>query len=353
MDNTRRTLGDKTKDMKSASDIFEEENLPERVKNNKFFRFFYKLCTHGAFDFVIMMMIIANTIVLALDRHPIDPTDESNNELANNILSWCFFTEMIIKLIGLGFKGYASDRFNLFDCFIVLVSLAENILEWTLAGGSVGTGGAISAFRGFRLFRVFKLARSWKKFRDLIFKIGKTLKDVSNFSVLLILFMFTYTLLGMELFAYKVRFDENNQIDLVNGSPPRANFNTLLDGFTTVFIVLIAEDWNGVMYAYARVMGGGSIIYFVSLVIFGNFIMLNLFLAILLKNFEEDDKLDEIEEKEDQKKGALKSTLSKIKNSIAKKLKRLVSSSKNQDESQEENGSAQVSPKKNSKEGSM
>ena len=54
------------------------------------------------------------------------------------------------------------------------------------------------------------------------------------------------------------------------------------------------------MYNYARILGGGSIIYFVSLVIFGNFIMLNLFLAILLKNFEEDDKLDLIEAKENK-----------------------------------------------------
>ena len=92
----------------------------------------------------------------------------------------------------------------------------------------MGTGGAISAFRGFRLFRVFKLARSWKKFRDLIFKIIKTLGDVSTFSVLLVLFMFTYTLLGMELFAFKVAYDVNGNIDLTGGEAPRANFNSFL-----------------------------------------------------------------------------------------------------------------------------
>ena len=115
---------------------------------------------------------------------------------------------MIIKLLGLGFKAYVDDRFNIFDCIIVIFSVIENVLAWT--GTDSATGGAISAFRGVRLLRVFKLARSWTSFRELLEKIIITLKDISNFSVLLFLFMFVYTLLGMELFAYRVAFDESN-----------------------------------------------------------------------------------------------------------------------------------------------
>lgn len=48
----------------------------------------------------------------------------------NDVLSWIFFGEMIIKLIGLGFKAYASDSFNLFDCAVVMISLIENIIDW-------------------------------------------------------------------------------------------------------------------------------------------------------------------------------------------------------------------------------
>jgi voltage-dependent calcium channel L type alpha-1D len=70
------------------------------------------------------------------------------------------------------------------------------------------SGGAISAFRGIRLLRVFKLARSWKSFQEMLVKIGKTVKDISNFSVLLFLFMFVYCLLGMELFGHKVHFND-------------------------------------------------------------------------------------------------------------------------------------------------
>ena len=54
----------------------------------------------------------------------------------------------------------------------------------------------------------------------MLIKIGKTIKDISNFTVLLFLFIFTYAMLGMELFAYKIRFDEDgNPIDLSNINP--------------------------------------------------------------------------------------------------------------------------------------
>jgi hypothetical protein len=137
-------------------------------------------------------------------------------ETINEIFTWSFFTEMIIKLLGLGFKDYARDKFNLFDCAIVVISFLESVMAWANFN-ALGNSGAISAFRGVRLLRVFKLARSWKSFQEMLIKIGKTVKDISSFSILLFLFMFTYTLLGMEMFAYTVKYDKNNLIDNENG----------------------------------------------------------------------------------------------------------------------------------------
>lgn len=88
------------------------------------------------------------------------------------------------------------------------MSVVEMVIDWS--GASSATGGAISAFRSVRLLRVFKLARSWTSFRNLLEKIMDTLKDIRNFSVLLFLFIFVYTLLGMELFAYRIAFDHEN-----------------------------------------------------------------------------------------------------------------------------------------------
>jgi hypothetical protein len=109
---------------------------------------------------------------------------------------------MIIKLVGLGPRRYVSDSYNIFDAFVVSISIIDVAISYSMPGDDGGGGkGAISAFRAFRLMRVFKLAKSWKTLHQLLTTIMKSLKDISSFSVLLFLLMFIYTLLGMEAFA--------------------------------------------------------------------------------------------------------------------------------------------------------
>ena len=80
-----------------------------------------------------------------------------------------------------------------------------------------------------------------------------TLKDVASFSVLLFIFMFILTLLGMELFAYKVKIDpQTNHIDLENGISPEVNFDTFINAFSAVFIILTNDGTSGIYYNLYR-----------------------------------------------------------------------------------------------------
>jgi hypothetical protein len=288
--------------------------MPERALKNKCIRIFFVVSTHNAFNIGLTFCIVLNTALLAMDRYPIKNSQQNMLETMNGLLSWVFFIEMVTKLIGLGIKDYAADSFNLFDCTVVVISIVDLVIS--KVGMDFNGGGAISALRAVRLLRVFKLARSWTSFRLLLEKMIITLKDIRNFSVLMLLFMFIYTLLGMELYAYKVIFN-NEDLESVAEEPgeyPRANFNTFLSGFTTIFIVLIGEDWNTQMYNHVRTRGYGAIFFFVSLFIMGNLVLLNLFLAILLKNFEEPPGKEE--EEEDEVEGfivKLKATFAKLK----------------------------------------
>jgi voltage-gated sodium channel len=106
-----------------------EDDILERARSSKFFYVFYVICKHKIFEGFIIFLILGNTLSLALDREPIDKDTFRALEIANTIFSWLFFGEMIIKLIGLGFKGYARDRFNLFDCVIVMFSTIEMVME--------------------------------------------------------------------------------------------------------------------------------------------------------------------------------------------------------------------------------
>lgn len=126
----------------------------------------YIVSTANPFNIIITIFIVLNTALLAMDKYPIKKSESDFQQSMNNILSWIFFGEMIIKMLGLGFKEYAADSFNLFDCSVVMISLIENIIDWI--GIDFGGGGAISALRAIRLLRVFKLARSWTSFRVLL-----------------------------------------------------------------------------------------------------------------------------------------------------------------------------------------
>ena len=227
-------------------------------------------------------MIIINTIVLAIDKYPEDEDTMEIAEQLNSFFTYCFIFEMIVKIVGLGVKEYVKDQFNLFDAVIVIISIIEMALTQI---NSEFQSGAFTAFRGVRLLRVFKLARSWTSFRDLLSQIVVSLKEVFTFFLLLVIGMFIFTLLGMELFGFKIYYDEDGQIDVDGKFPPRPNFNSVYNGFVTIFVVFIGEMWNEVMYDHYRGEKVASLIFFPLLYVTLNLILLSLFLVILLKNF--------------------------------------------------------------------
>ena len=85
-------------------------------------------------------MIIANTLVLAMDHYPEDETFVNQTEVVNFILNLIFAFEMILKLVGLGIVKYCKDSFNIYDAIIVIVSVATAALSPpTLLVGSSAT----------------------------------------------------------------------------------------------------------------------------------------------------------------------------------------------------------------------
>ena len=209
--------------------------LEGRADHNRLYGFCFKIALSKHFTTFISLCIVANTIVLALDRHPISLHESDILDKTNLGLSSIFLVEMIVKLLGLGVKAYFKDSFNILDCIIVVSNIVDIFVH---AFNGTESGSSITALRGFRLIRVFKLAKTWKKFGNLLKTIATTMVDISTFSVLLFLFMFSYSLLGMELFAYENIEMTKLVIEQTGEVSERANFNNFLHAFTTVFIVL-------------------------------------------------------------------------------------------------------------------
>lgn len=247
-------------------------------------RFLFYVVTSPIFGGFITTVIVINTLCLAMTKYPEWP-ESIGNVLATfgTIFTVVFTLEMTMKLIGLGVRGYCSDNMNIFDGILVTISLIETILAATT--GASGGGGPFSALRAFRLFRIFKLFKSGD-LRMLLESIILTVADIRDYTILLSLYIYVTALMGMSFFASKVKYDDDGNLDLKNGKSPRANFDWVLTALLTVFEIIIGENWNAVMYDHMRGVGYGACIYFIIVVCTGNIIMLNLFLAILLGNFD-------------------------------------------------------------------
>lgn len=113
------------------------------------------------FNMLIYLFIVGNTIVLAMDRYDLSDQEVSGLSLFNYIFTGIFFFEMVIKLCGLGFRNYLLDSFNVFDCFIVILSLVDLTLE--IAVPDLNTQ-SLKMIRALRLLRTIKLARQWPAF---------------------------------------------------------------------------------------------------------------------------------------------------------------------------------------------
>ena len=102
---------------------------------------------------------------------------------------------MLIKILGLGVVEYSRDRFNIFDAFIVCISMLD--LAVLMIDHAEGFGGAsLTAFRAIRVLRVFKLSRKWKAFNMILIKIMASMKDIVTFMVLMLIFLIVFIILG-------------------------------------------------------------------------------------------------------------------------------------------------------------
>lgn len=253
-------------------------------------------CIDERFGNCIMAAIALNVLLMATEHHnqPQGLTDFL--EVSNYVFCGIFALEMVLKQFALGLE-YFNDNFNCFDCLIVFISFLEIALG----------GGGLSVLRMLRLVRVFKLVKFLPELQRQIAIMGETLGSVLSFLVLLSLFIFIFAILGMFIFGNKMTFTMNDEDTPWSNSTTtykvtaRKNFDTLLWALVTIFQTLTLEDWNAGMYDGVRAVGTqwGSL-YYILLIMTGNYIMFNLFVAILIDGFgaEEDPEEDSKEGEE-------------------------------------------------------
>ncbi|XP_042622268.1 voltage-dependent T-type calcium channel subunit alpha-1H-like [Cyprinus carpio] len=221
----------------------------------------------------IMIAILINTLSMGVEYHeqPEELTDVL--EISNIVFTSLFALEMLLKLLAYGLYGYISNLYNIFDGIIVIISVCEIVGQ---------SDGGFSVLRTFRLLRVLKLVRFLPALRRQLVVLMKTMDNVATFCMLLMLFIFIFSILGMHLFGCKFTLRLENG-DTVSD---RKNFDSLLWAIVTVFQILTQEDWNVVLYNGMASTSPWAALYFVALMTFGNYVLFNLLVAILVEGFQ-------------------------------------------------------------------
>uniref|UniRef100_A0A8C4SBJ3 Voltage-dependent T-type calcium channel subunit alpha-1H n=1 Tax=Erpetoichthys calabaricus TaxID=27687 RepID=A0A8C4SBJ3_ERPCA len=238
----------------------------------------------------IMIAILINTLSMGIEYHeqPRELTDAL--EISNIVFTSMFALEMLLKLLAFGLFGYIRNPYNIFDGIIVIISV------WEIIGQS---DGGLSVLRTFRLLRVLKLVRFLPALRRQLVVLMKTMDNVATFCMLLMLFIFIFSILGMHLFGCKFSLTTDNGDTI----PDRKNFDSLLWAIVTVFQILTQEDWNVVLYNGMASTSPWAALYFVALMTFGNYVLFNLLVAILVEGFQAEGDASRSDSGEDKMSG--------------------------------------------------
>uniref|UniRef100_A0A0N5ALK3 Voltage-dependent T-type calcium channel subunit alpha n=1 Tax=Syphacia muris TaxID=451379 RepID=A0A0N5ALK3_9BILA len=290
----------------------------------------------------ILCAILVNTMSMGIEHHQQPETLTTILEWFNHFFTLLFLAEMVLKIAANGLFTYLADGFNVFDGGIVVMSVLE-----LLQGGR----GGLAVLRTFRLLRVLKIVRFLPALRYQLLVMLRTMDNVTVFVGLLMLFIFIFSILGMNLFGCKfcdeIRVNgvvtrykckrknfatllwalvtvvlgmvlfgckfcwySNSKIQCpaVHAIDPtmdcdcdRTNFNTFLHATVTVFEILTQEDWNMVLFNGMAHTNPWASLYFVLLMTFGNYVLFNLLVAILVEGFQESKEDEKRQQEEEQK----------------------------------------------------
>jgi hypothetical protein len=142
-----------------------------------------------------------------------------------------------------------------------------------------GISSPLSAFKAFRLLRIFNVIQKWESMKVLLSTVQESISNIINLGILMLFYLYMTTLLMKSLFSGTLIDEDNN--------PSRYGWSTTFQSFTTMFVFLSGNSWNEITI-YTMNLFGNPIpgILFIFLYTIGHYMLLNLFLALLLRGIE-------------------------------------------------------------------
>jgi Ni,Fe-hydrogenase I cytochrome b subunit len=283
------------------------------------------LVDNQLFDNFSLLIIILNTIFILIS----DPRDNDNiaNTSDQYFLYWYTF-ECILKIIAYGFvmteNAYLKDYWNCLDFFVVFVGWISWILERTMNGKKIS---GLAGLRAFRILRPLKTVKSVKGLRKLVIALLASISHLAETTIVLFFFFIIFDIAGVQMwqglflrrcmslnYGYLISLNEKKTMCTydsdcseynTNGNkyicvkayrnPNNGviNFDNVLYGFVTVFVIVTLEGWAEIYVFVSRTFKDKIQInpiiifaYFHFFVMIGGFYLINLFLAVTNSEFE-------------------------------------------------------------------
>ncbi len=216
---------------------------------------------HPLFDKVIIALIILNGVILGLETSSYVVQNYGEwLEFTSDIILLVFIVEAVMKITAVAprFSRYFGSAWNLFDFTVVLLSLVPSTGEFAMIA------------RLARLLRVMRLISTIPELRLIVTTLVRSLPGMMHVVLLMGVIFYIYAVAGFHLYH-----EHDPQL-----------WGTLGLSLLTLFRVVTLEDWTDVMYT-AMELHPMSWLYFVSFVVVGTFVIINLFIAVVLNNLEE------------------------------------------------------------------
>uniref|UniRef100_A0A8C5FW15 Voltage-dependent L-type calcium channel subunit alpha n=1 Tax=Gadus morhua TaxID=8049 RepID=A0A8C5FW15_GADMO len=284
---------------------------------------FWRIVNSSQFEYIMFALILGNTLTLAVQHYEQSKLFTSIMDILNMIFTVVFTGEMIIKLLALRAHvqtstddpftyHYFIDPWNSFDALIVIGSVLDiAVSELSVSRGRIfkahththkimrkGESGKVSItfFRLFRVLRLVKLLSKGEGIRTLLWTFIKSLQALPYVGLLIAMIFFIYAVIGMQTFG-KVAVDESTHINR------NCNFQTFFMAVLLLFRCATGEQWQEIMLAALpgrrcdpesdTVPGeefscGSNLayIYFISFFMLCAYLIINLFIAVIMDNFE-------------------------------------------------------------------
>uniref|UniRef100_A0A674JJI1 Sodium channel protein n=1 Tax=Terrapene triunguis TaxID=2587831 RepID=A0A674JJI1_9SAUR len=229
------------------------------------------LVTDPFTDLAITVCIVMNTIFMALEHYKMTPPFKFMLRVGNMVFTGIFTAEMILKIVALDPYYYFQQRWNIFDSLIVTLSLIELGLPKS---------------KGRKGGRIISLAKSWPTLNTLIKIIGNSVGALGNLTLVLAIIVFIFAVVGMQLFGEKY-FEKCCKIS--EDFKPRWHFMDFFHSFLIIFRILCGE-WIETMWDCMVVADKPlCLLVFLLVMVIGNLVVLNLFIALLLNSFSADN----------------------------------------------------------------